>query len=1101
MADKKLIPITDSYRLEQPLGYATQIVYSSIESVPLFMIGYSYTSMASSAFKINDESYRRFYFHTSDSWMEVNLQQSHRSVLRLRSCKIAGTDLSNISWRYEDPKLEAVEGDKFVFGQKKNIIYIKLDKIKDILKEELERKAHQQYSYRNLTLEDVLFSRDNMSEFIPVFKTIPEIKDKIYEAIKQRSKTPFIKEWMDFILEHTYAVSFYMSRAIYADIDDPNNVYAFLVEIDEYRLSREISLALSQGLLKINGSNMVSSTFSQIETLTDYLKFFSGKLIDKASNCFNPIFDPNTEKFTQKEKDYFDYAAYSGKLKFFNAQKNVIGAISRSLNVNKSALLVGEMGCGKTALGIASTYVNSKKRNPTNIVMCPGHLVEKWKREIERLYPGAKAVIVEDFDTLLKMDKEITNKKRDYPLFMVISKDVSKINYVTRPNIIYDKIRHTFVCPHCGCEFTPINVFHSCNNGTTIVNTYDYHRNHVTDRRYYASEKYPKYGKIDLWKTFLTQTRNNSTCCSIHNSPISKRVIKKNSKGNRIYLGGSSSIYSCGCQLWSATTSQEESDWKKYAGAGYIHKDMVEDIKALYNNKPSFNAMPEANRSLVKKLYKAIINDEEVGNKKVAPRRYSIAKYIHKKYKNMIDYFIADEVHMYSSSSSAQANAFGDFVLTAKKTIALTGTLLNGYADGIYYILYRMYPKAFQRYGYSYNTVAPFIANFGVQQIVTKFTIRNGYQAQTSKTTKTCPGVSPKLFTQFLLDKAIFISLSDMSTGLPKYNEIPVSIRMDNATRERYNQIVSSVRNYFSNERNQGRRMAIAFAAAQKMSLYPDQPYNVSPIVNPDDYSKTIISFPDAVEQDNIKNFYSQKDIRILELTREKIAKGENVLIYLDYVNKTDCIERLERMFKEAEIKTCVLTSSIAAKDREEWIDNKVREGCRVMICNPRLVETGLDLLSFTNIIFYQVGYNLFTMRQASRRSLRLNQPNNVNVYFMYFEHTAQETVLSLMANKLQAAMAIEGKFSEEGLTAMSNNDNILTRLASSLIEDIEYKIEEGDFKSAYTAEEDDGSRFKMVYILDKEDKKICRSIYFREYSKGDKKVIFSPKIQRVEVV
>ncbi len=350
MADKKLIPITDSYRLEQPLGYATQIVYSSIENVPLFMIGYSYTSMSNNTFKINDENYRRFYFHTSDNWMQVNLQQSHRSVLRFKSCKIAGTDLSNISWRYEDPKLESVEGDKFVFGQKKNIIYIKLDKIKDILKEELERKAHQQYSYRNLTLEDVLFSQNNMLDFIPVFKTIPEIKDKIYEAIKQRSKTPFIKEWMDFILEHTYAVSFSMSRAIYADIDDPNNIYAFLIEIDEYRLSREISLALSQGLLKINGSNMVSSTFSQIETLTDYLKFFSSKLIDKASNCFDPIFDPNTENFTQKEKDYFDYAAYSGKLKFFNAQKNVIGAISRSLNVNKSALLVGEMGCGSKNL-------------------------------------------------------------------------------------------------------------------------------------------------------------------------------------------------------------------------------------------------------------------------------------------------------------------------------------------------------------------------------------------------------------------------------------------------------------------------------------------------------------------------------------------------------------------------------------------------------------------------------------------------------------------------------------------------------------------------------------------------------------------------------
>ena len=92
-------------------------------------------------------------------------------------------------------------------------------------------------------------------------------------------------------------------------VDLDSNIRLFKVES---LLFRSISRSV-----EINGSNMVSSTFSQIETLTDYLKFFSGKLIDKASNCFNPIFDPNTEKFTQKEKDYFDYAAYSGKLKVF----------------------------------------------------------------------------------------------------------------------------------------------------------------------------------------------------------------------------------------------------------------------------------------------------------------------------------------------------------------------------------------------------------------------------------------------------------------------------------------------------------------------------------------------------------------------------------------------------------------------------------------------------------------------------------------------------------------------------------------------------------------------------------------------------------------
>jgi hypothetical protein len=46
----------------------------------------------------------------------------------------------------------------------------------------------------------------------------------------------------------------------------------------------------------------------------------------------------------------------------------------------------------------------------------------------------------------------------------------------------------------------------------------------------------------------------------------------------------------------------------------------------------------------------------------------------------------------------------------------------------------------------------------------------------------------------------------------------------------------------------------------------------------------------------------------------------------------------------------------------------------QVMITNSSLVETGLDLNAFTTLIFYSMGYKLFTLRQASRRSWRINQ-------------------------------------------------------------------------------------------------------------------------------
>ena len=136
------------------------------------------------------------------------------------------------------------------------------------------------------------------------------------------------------------------------------------------------------------------------------------------------------------------------------------------------------------------------------------------------------------------------------------------------------------------------------------------------------------------------------------------------------------------------------------------------------------------------------------------------------------------------------------------------------------------------------------------------------------------------------------------------------------------------------------------------------------------------------------------------------------------------------------------MTSSVKSSTREEWINKKLEEGYDVILCNPSLVETGLDLLAFTTIVFYQMGYNLFTMRQASRRSWRLSQEKDVQVYFLYYKETLQETILSLMASKLQVSMAIEGKFTEEGLNAMSNNDDILNQIAMSVTDGIKDTVD-----------------------------------------------------------
>lgn len=160
----------------------------------------------------------------------------------------------------------------------------------------------------------------------------------------------------------------------------------------------------------------------------------------------------------------------------------------------------------------------------------------------------------------------------------------------------------------------------------------------------------------------------------------------------------------------------------------------------------------------------------------------------------------------------------------------------------------------------------------------------------------------------------------------------------------------------------------------------------------------------------------------------------------------TDINDRLKYILKKEGFKVSVLTQKVDTFDREEWIKNEVDNGLDVLICNPRLIETGLNLLDFTTIIFYQLWRNLFTMRQGSRRSWRLSQKKDVSIYYMYYENTLQEQIVGMMATKLKAALLAEGKFNEEGLVAMSDSMDVLNKLAESVVNDINYSIEEDVF-------------------------------------------------------
>jgi hypothetical protein len=62
------------------------------------------------------------------------------------------------------------------------------------------------------------------------------------------------------------------------------------------------------------------------------------------------------------------------------------------------------------------------------------------------------------------------------------------------------------------------------------------------------------------------------------------------------------------------------------------------------------------------------------------------------------------------------------------------------------------------------------------------------------------------------------------------------------------------------------------------------------------------------------------------------------------------------------------------------------------------------------------------------------------------------------MATKLQAAQTIEGNFSEEGLKAMSNNEDMLTQIANNVVDGIRQVVDLDAFKSARYVKEQSNS-------------------------------------------
>lgn len=822
---------------------------------------------------------------------------------------------------------------------------------------------------------------------------IHSLKEVIYRDIVEFSSIPLLPEWCEYLMTQILLRNVYNYRINCFGESTTLNVK--LVRADDHFIYTNVVRGLNNGDICIDPIRN-SSSLSDNVSLDEYLNINAESLTDRIKENFYPKFNPISDEHRTSTDDFEDYAYNDSEgIQLFDAQKSIIAASVNNLDKEHVNIVVGECGTGKTCIGAGITYCHGKQLGYNAIIMCPAQLVEKWQREILAYVPNAKAYIVENISDVAKLDADIRNKNKKFNLYMIMSQETAKFSYYEMPCVSYNNRKGGYVCPKCG----------------KLLNKT------VTEK--IGRKKYKM--QVPMVDTDFNVKSTESS--KVNNIYCTNMIDVYNVATNKV-----DSEEMCKEPLWRPITRDEvDSEWLKIGKAGWFKKDR---IRTIHSNLAKQTVISKSERELLFKLDDAIKQMDEGKELKIySLYKYPVAKYIKNNYKGLIDYFVCDEVHEVLAKDSLQAKSFGDLSQAAVNNIALTGTLINGYATSLFYLLYRLVPRKMRKLGFEYKDINSFLAMYGSFKTVSVF--------GKSKDIVKMPGVSPLLFSDFLLDVCAFISLDDVAEGLPGYQEIPVPVNMSDRISAQYDRIVASMKENIGYHSKCGNSKSLT-QYIQLLYTYPDQPYDHSPIVNVENNS--IIFTPVDLHDE-----MNEKLDMTVNIVKRKIEAGEKVLIYYHWSNKTDIKNIIKDRLQEEGFNVAILeTNTVAKKDREKWL--KSRKDIDVLLCNPKLVDTGLDLFDFTTIIYYQLGNKIFTMRQASRRSWRLGQTKDVEVYFIYYASTVQQDTIALMAAKLQASLAIEGKCSSEGLHALSANEDITTKITNSVLNGISQTIDLSSF-------------------------------------------------------
>ncbi len=393
------------------------------------------------------------------------------------------------------------------------------------------------------------------------------------------------------------------------------------------------------------------------------------------------------------------------------------------------------------------------------------------------------------------------------------------------------------------------------------------------------------------------------------------------------------------------------------------------------------------------------------------------------------------------NAGSAQGQAMGVLTAKARKALLLTGTLMGGYGDDLFYLLFRALPQRMIEDGYrptKQGSLTPaamaFMRDHGVLKDI--YSESNGSSHKTARGSKVtvrtvkAPGFGPKGVLRCVLPFTVFLKLKDIGGNvLPPYNEEFREVAMNPEQAQAYGRLAGQL----TAELKQAlarRDTTLLGVVLNVLLAWPDTCFRSETVKHP--RTRNLLAFVPSLFSD-LEIMPKERDL--LEICRQEKAVGRKVLVYSVYTGTRDTTSRLKVLLEQEGFKPAVLRASVDASRREDWIAEQLDRGIDLIITNPELVKTGLDLLEFPTIVFTQSGYNVYTLQQAARRSWRIGQKRPVKVIYLGYAATSQMTCLELMAKKITVSQSTSGDVPESGLDVLNQDgDSVEVALARQLV-------------------------------------------------------------------